>query len=83
MLTTIKGTYSNGQVTLLEPPPTEETTEVLVTFTHNEPTKKTPKQPEFGFSKGEKPRMPGFSKGTVLYMAPDFDAPLGELNDYM
>ncbi len=72
MLTTIKGTYSNGQITLLEAPPTEKTTEVLVTFTelaqqHNSNT----------------PRVAGFSKGTIIYMAPDFDAPLEELKEYM
>lgn len=33
MLTNIRGTYSNGNITLLEAPPTEETMEVLVTFT--------------------------------------------------
>jgi hypothetical protein len=30
-----------------------------------------------------KPRQPGTLKGTVLYMAPDFDAPLDEFKDYM
>ncbi len=72
MLTTIRGTYSNGQVTLLEEPPTEETMEVLVTFTKIKQTKDLPKQPIFGFS-----------KGVVSYMAPDFDEPLEELKDYM
>ncbi len=72
MLTTIKGTYSNGQVTLLEPPPKQETTEVLVTFTKINPTGKVPKQPVFGYS-----------KGALLFMAPDFYAPLDELKEYM
>ena len=29
------------------------------------------------------PRQPGSLKGTVLYMAPDFDAPLEEFKEYM
>lgn len=30
-----------------------------------------------------KPRQPGTMKGTVTYMAPDFDAPLDDFEDYM
>lgn len=30
-----------------------------------------------------KPRQPGTLKGTVLYMAPDFAAPLEEFKEYM
>jgi len=33
--------------------------------------------------RGNKPRQPGTLKGTVLYMAPDFDAPLEEFKEYM
>jgi len=29
------------------------------------------------------PRRPGTLKGTVLYMAPDFDAPLEDFKEYM
>ena len=29
------------------------------------------------------PRRPGTLKGTVLYMAPDFDAPLDDFKEYM
>lgn len=36
-----------------------------------------PKPPEL------KPRLPGTLKGTVLYMAPDFDAPLDDFKEYM
>ncbi len=32
---------------------------------------------------GAKPRQPGTLRGTVLYMAPDFDAPLEEFKDYV
>ena len=30
-----------------------------------------------------KPRQAGMLKGTVLYMAPDFDAPLDDFKEYM
>lgn len=30
-----------------------------------------------------KPRQPGTLRGSVLYMAPDFDAPLEDFKDYM
>jgi prevent-host-death family protein len=29
------------------------------------------------------PRQPGTMRGTVLYMAPDFDAPLDDFKEYM
>ncbi len=31
----------------------------------------------------QRPRRPGTLKGTVLYMAPDFDAPLDDFREYM
>ena len=52
MLTTIRETYSNGKITLLEAPPAEETMEVLVTFTKVKQAQNVPKQPLFGYSKG-------------------------------
>jgi antitoxin (DNA-binding transcriptional repressor) of toxin-antitoxin stability system len=30
-----------------------------------------------------KPRQPGTLRGAVLYMAPDFDAPLDDFDEYM
>lgn len=72
MLTTIRGTYSNRKITLLEAPPTEETMEVLVTFTKVKQAQNVPKQPVFGYR-----------KGVVSYMSPDFDEPLEELKNYM
>ena len=30
-----------------------------------------------------KPRQPGTMRGSVLYMAPDFDAPLDDFKEYM
>ena len=32
---------------------------------------------------GRQPRPPGFLRGSVLYMAGDFDAPLGDFKDDM
>jgi antitoxin (DNA-binding transcriptional repressor) of toxin-antitoxin stability system len=32
---------------------------------------------------GHKPRQPGTLRGSVLYMAADFDAPLAEFREYM
>ena len=34
-------------------------------------------------SRQRQPRRPGTLRGTVLYMAPDFDAPLDEFKEYM
>lgn len=34
-------------------------------------------------TEGRKPRQPGTLRGTVLYMAPDFDAPLEDFREYM
>lgn len=31
----------------------------------------------------KRPRQPGTLRGTVIYMAPDFDAPLEDFNEYM
>lgn len=31
----------------------------------------------------KEPRQPGTLRGSVVYMAPDFDAPLEEFRDYM
>jgi len=31
----------------------------------------------------QQPRQPGTLRGSVLYMAPDFDAPLEDFKDYM
>lgn len=31
----------------------------------------------------QKPRQPGILRGSVVYMAPNFDAPLEEFRDYM
>jgi antitoxin (DNA-binding transcriptional repressor) of toxin-antitoxin stability system len=34
-------------------------------------------------ARGHQPRQPGTLKGTVQYMAPDFNAPLDDFQEYM
>jgi antitoxin (DNA-binding transcriptional repressor) of toxin-antitoxin stability system len=34
-------------------------------------------------ARSRQPRRPGTLRGTVLYMAPDFDAPLEDFKEYM
>jgi hypothetical protein len=70
MLTTIRGIYQNGQITLEEKPPTAENAEVLVTFTKIKKTEK-------------KDRVFGSGKGLVLFMSSDFNEPLDDLKEYM
>ena len=70
MLTTIKGAYRNGQIILEEKPPLTTDAEVLVTFTKVNDTKK-------------KDRLFGSGKGSVLFMAADFNASLTDLKEYM
>lgn len=74
MYTTIKGLYDNGKIVLYEQPPIDAPTEVLVTF-----TKEVTTAPEKIEPTSE--RKFGFGKGTVLYMAPDFDDPIDDLFD--
>jgi hypothetical protein len=69
----IKGIYDNGIVTLTETPPAalvNQQVEVVVAF-KNQVNNVEQNQPVFGFS-----------KGTVTYIAPDFDEPLDDLKDY-
>ncbi len=70
MLTTIQGTYKNGFIVLDEQPPTNLPVKVLVTFTQDIIADKT-----FQISK----RKPGFAKGAVLYISPDFNDPIDDL----
>lgn len=74
MLTTIKGVYNNGLITLDEQPAVTGQVEVLVTFTENAANTQ---------QKQKQKRKFGFGKGSVLYMAPDFNAPLDDLKEYM
>lgn len=70
MLTTIKGYYENGQITLEEKPPVEEKTEVMITFLESSPAiTKTM-------------RTPGGLKGRVS-LPDNFNDLLDDLKDYM
>ncbi len=69
MLTSIPGTYENGQIRLEEPPPTDKPMRVIVTFTEEVPP--TPRKRQAGVLSGK------------IWMADDFDAPLDDLNEYM
>ena len=70
MLTSIKGTYHNGQIILDEKPPIQERTKVVVTFL----------EPEMGSPR--KPRKAGSLAGRGSIPA-DFNEPLDVLSDYM
>lgn len=69
MLTTIKGIYENGKVTLIGKPPVQARAEVTVTFSTDEP-------------KPLKKRKAGVLSG-ISQMSDDFNDPLDELKDYM
>jgi prevent-host-death family protein len=56
-----------------------EGAEVVITD-HNQPVARL--LPAAGAAQ-RKPRQPGTLRGTVLYMAPDFDAPLDDFKEYM
>ena len=72
MLTTVKGTYENGQVFLEEIPPTKTKMEVIITFLGEIKVKKNKKQGvKLGSWEGK-------------YAIPDdFNEPLDDLKDYM
>ncbi len=53
MLTTIKGTYDHGRITLLEQPPINIKAEVIVTFLNEEPTTKIPAKRKLGGLEGK------------------------------
>ncbi|SDF01957.1 Protein of unknown function [Dyadobacter soli] len=69
MLTTIKGIYEDGKVTLMGTPPVQSRTEVTITF----PEK---------VAKPLKKRQAGALKGRI-HMSDDFNEPLEDLKDYM
>ena len=77
MYTAIKGIYENGVLTLLEPAPNNEKSEVLVTFMTVE-NPKTVKQRVPGGLK----RL-GELKGKIYSIPDDFNDPLDDLKDYM
>ena len=57
----------------------QEGVEVVITE-HNQPVARL--LPAAGAAQ-KTPRQPGTLRGTVLYMAPDFDAPLDDFKEYM
>lgn len=71
MLTTIKGYYEAGKITLQESAPVEKKTPVIVTFLAEEAPAPV-----------RKPRTPGSLKGKLI-ISDDFDEPLEDLKDYM
>ena len=72
MLTVVEGIYKNGKVILNEIPKIDKPVKVMVTFLEEEEKFNTTDE-----------RKPGFLKGFFTYIAPDFNEPLDELNDYM
>ncbi len=72
MLTAIKGTYENGQITLAEKPISNQKMNVIVTFLEEETGEKNP----------NKSRKAGGLSGKV-WMSEDFNEPLDDLKDYM
>ena len=72
MYTTIKGIYENGTLTLLEPVPGIEKSEVMVTFLDNEKSITTQKK--------------GMKLGSLegkFSLPDDFNEPLEDLSEYM
>ena len=70
MLTTIKGTYNNGQIVLDEIPPTKNKSKVVVTFLEEIESSTLQKRP-FGSLKGK------------IGIPDNFNEPLDDLKDYM
>jgi len=70
MLTTVKGTYTDGQIVLHETPPVPEYTEVIVTFL------------EKAIISPQKSRRAGSLAGRGSLPA-NFNEPLDDLSEYM
>jgi len=70
MLTSVSGYYDNGKVILMEAPPINKRTEVIVTFLDKELHKPT-----------KQFRNPGGLKGKVT-IPDNFNEPLDDLKDY-
>jgi Protein of unknown function (DUF2281) len=73
MLTTIKGVYDQGEITLTEPAPVKTKTDVMVTFLSSE---------EKATSNGKQRITLGLLAGKIR-LADDFNEPLDDLKDYM
>lgn len=72
MLTSVKGTYDQGKITLAEEPPVTSKAEVIITFlTQETPKPVTPRKIILGLLEG-KAKLPD-----------DFDEPMEDLKEYM
>lgn len=78
MYTAIKGIYENGVLTLLEPAPNLEKSEVLVTFLNVE----KPKSVTHKRVPGSLVRL-GSLEGKNYSIPDDFNEPIDDLKDYM
>ena len=76
MYTAIKGIYENGVLTLLEPAPNLEKSEVLITFLNEEKPVSQKRVP------GSLKRL-GELEGKHYSIPEDFNEPLDDLKDYM
>ena len=72
MLTTIKGVYDHGKITLTEPAPVHTKADVIVTFLPDEENTR----------KGSSKIILGMLEGKIT-IPDDFDEPLSDLKDYM
>jgi Protein of unknown function (DUF2281) len=73
MLTTIEGTYENGQIILDELPPVQQKTKVVVTFLNEKEGLESTQSNVIRF---------GSMKG-LIRIGEDFNEPLDDLRDYM
>lgn len=75
MLTTIKGVYEDGKITVTEKPPIKETrADVLITFLPGQPGQKK--------ENSSHKRVLGGFEGKIS-VPEDFNEPLNDLKDYM
>ena len=77
MYTAIKGIYENGVLTLLEPAPNEEKTEVLITFMSVEKVKSMKKRVPGGLLRLS------HLQGKTMSIPDNFNEPLDDFKDYM
>lgn len=72
MLTTIKGVYDHGKITLIEPAPVKTKANVMVTFL----------PPEENAPQGKHKIILGMLEGKII-LPDDFNEPLDDFKDYM
>jgi hypothetical protein len=76
MYTAIRGIYENGKIELLEPAPSTDKAEILISFLNETKTSTTNRQPG-GLLKLD------HLKGKKLSIPSDFNTPLTDLEEYM